>query len=702
MSGIDFLVKNIFKEGDASLQSPKNYLIKTLFSDQPKITESESLINTYNNTLENIKILNSIFLIYFQEHFKNTGCPDLVLNTLWVIFCISKNKLKNQQIENNSKKLIGSLFAKLNIFFNLENSTNYFKTYFNIHYSCMQSRDSNQNGLFPNNKSEADSDKIYYSNFQEKQFFDEIFSKIFKLNSVLDKDLDENYLNSVLNIPNISENAPIEKEEILNLSLFDTNEITIEKNENRLNYKNLLDLGLNEENQLKINISEQNLNENKQDIFTDLKEVNNYGSSSKYLEDSENKNLKQEKFRKFSIKNLNLNNSLINKLNEENDWNIENANLLFKNLNSSLKIMKSKNKITDYDFARILNILTKFYNRNFFSNSDLDDLLVYQNINLDKFLECSRNISPLSNTNSSYTCIEAFNNYFFTSKEQKTERPKQSKIENDKYSQFIDSLLNYIYIDTNYLIKKYNLKFYCHNNQLENFTYCSIYDNFYENFIKKNDFLYIEINKIKSSYDKNIFLKLIDDYISQIFLKFANESQLKEEEQKIEMNDKEKINDMKLILTFSFSEYYYRFGFDLQYFENLFLLAYYIYLNLLLIGRPNQDEFIHNYIKTINLYPYANYSLLFFHIENLNKLNYSSSINRIVKSFNNLLVSMALISKNSYLYKKVLLYKENEKVETKLEDISIQVNRAKEKDPKAYLYQEFKEKKIKVKNIFNL
>lgn len=685
MSGIDYIIKNIKRTEDGHALSPKNSIIRSQLTENQILTDTEYLLNSYNNTLDNVKTLNSIYLIYFQEHFKSTGCPDLVLKSLWVIFCIAKNIFKNEKTnKDNFKMLIDSLFAKLNVFFNLENSTNYFKTYFNNQYPFLQNRGSNQNAVFPLLSQEANLNQIYYLTLHEKEFFDEIFSKIFKLNSVLDQELNENYLDSVLKtqINAINESAAeAQKEELFNISVFDTNEITIEKSENRQMNKNILELTLNEENQIRNHFTQQSsLVDNKQDL-TDL-----------------NNEFKNNQFKAFPFKNLNISSSLFSRLNEDNDWNIQNANLIFQRISRNSKTMKSSHKITDYDYARILIILTKFYNKNLFIiDNNIDDLLVYDNINLDKFLEPFRNISPLSNTNSSQTCIQTQSNYFFTSKEFKADTPKQASLENQKYHDFIFSLTDYQYNDTHYFIKKYNLKFYFQNNQLEDFYYCSIYENFYENYLKKNDYLYKEIDKIKSSYDKNIFLKLIDDYISKIFIKFAQDSQLKQEEQNTEMNT-ENLICLKLMKVYSFSEYYLRFGFDLQFFENLYIISYYIYLNLMLIEKPNCDECIYNYIKTINNYRNVDFSLIFFLLDNLNKLNYSISIKRILKNFNNLIVSLALVSKDSCLLKKAKHIKAKENIEIKLEEISN--THKKEKDANALLYQQYKEKKIKVKNNF--
>ena len=682
MSGIDFIIKNIKRNKEGQSLSPKNSILGSVLSNKQILTDSESLINSYNNTLENIKILNSMFLVYFQEQFKNTGCPDLILKSLWVIFCIAKNRFKNEAGNDHNKMLIDFLFAKLNVFFNLENSTNYFKTYFNNHYSFLQIRDSNQNDYFPVNQSEADLNQIYYLNLQEKEFFDEIFFRIFRLNSVLDIELNDNYLDSVLKMPIVIENpAEAQKEELFNISVFDTNEITIEKNENRQMHKNLLDLSLNEEIQIRNDFTQQSFVDNKQDLTDPNKGKNN-------------------QLRAFHFKSMNFTSPLINRLSEDNDWNIENANLIFQRIIQNSKTMESSHKITDYDYARISIILTNFYNKNFFNNNNynnLDDMLIYDNINLDKFLELPRNISPLSNTNSSYTCIGRLSNYFFTSNEPKTATPKQTLIENDKYNNFVESLSNYMYNDTHYFIKKYKLKYHFENNRIEDFYYCSIYENFYENYLKKNEYLYKEIDKIKSSYDKNKFLKLIDDYISKIFIKFTHDSQVKEEEQNIEMNQ-ENLKNPKTSKVFWFSEFYNKFGFDLQFFENLFIIAYYIYLNLLLVGKPNCDECIYNYIKTINHYKNVDYSLIFFHLENLNKLNYSSSIKRILKNFNNLTVSLALVSKDSFLLKKAIHIKAKENIAMKIEEISKPIKR--EKDANTSIYQQFRENKLKVKSLF--
>lgn len=669
MSGIDLIIKNNPKKDGESLSSRENILINKLNSDKEILTESESLINSYNNTLENIKFLHTVYLIYFQQHFKITGCPDLVLKSLWVIFCVAKKRFKNEQTD---KRLIHFLFAKLNLFFNLENSSNYFKTYLNADHSSLQNWNSNRNSLIAQNLPETAFSHTYYSNLQEKEFFDDVFFKIFKLNSVLDKELNENYLDSVLKISIINENLNIasQKEEIFNISVFDTNEITIEKNENRQENKFLIDLTLNEE-------EDHTKNDNTKQSFVDSKQ------------DSADLN-KVKHNRVFPFKNLNITSSLINRLNEDNDWTFENINILNR---KNSKNLKTPYKITDFDYSRILVILTKFYNKYFLNKGDLDELLIYENINLDKFLESCRNLSPLSNSNSTQTCIENFPNYFFTPKEEKIETPKQASNQNNKYNCFIESLSNYYYNDTYYLIKKYKLKFYFQTNQLEDFCYCSIYENFYEKFLKKNDYLYKEIDKIKSSYDKNIFLKLIDDYISSLLINFRKESQLKEKEQNIE-KDKEINKDPKMLKIFSFSEFYERFGFDLQFFENLFIIAYFIYLNLLLVEKPNMDECIYSYIKSINSYQNVNYSLIFSQIENLNKLNYSSSIKKILKNFNNLIVSLVLVSKDSFLHKKAIQMNAKEKITLKLEEIlKPDIN---EKEANYLLYQEFKEKNIKV------
>jgi len=681
MSGIDFIVKNIKRTIDEQGLFTNNSTIRLLISENQILTNSDSLLNSYINTLENIKILNTMYLIYFQEHFKNTGCPDLVLKSLWVILSIAKNILNNHQLrKDNYKMLIDFLLAKLNVFFNLENSTNFFKSYFNNHYFYLKLGNSNQNSFFPFNQSETDTNQIYYSNTQEKEFFDEIFSKIFKLNSVLDKELNECYLDSAIKTSIINENASFsQKEELFNISVFDTNEVTIEKNQNRLMNKNNFDLSLNEENPIKNKFTQQSFVDNKHEL-TDPNQV------------------KQNLFRQFPFKNLNISSSFISRLNEDNEWNLDNA-LIFERISRDSKKLKSSYKITDYDYAKILTILTNFYNKNFFKNSELDDLLIYENINLDKFLELYRNISPVSKTNSSYSCGETVSNYFFTTKEPIIETPKQALIEKERYNNFIECLSTYMYTDSHYFIKKYNLKFCFQNNKIEDFYYCSIYENFYQNYLKKNDYLYKEIDKIKSSYDKNLFLKLIDDYISKIFIKetHPHQSQLKEEEENIEIN-KEKLQNSKLLKVFSFSEYYHRFGFDLQFFQNLFIISYYIYLNLLLIGKPNCDEFIYNYIKTINLYQNVNYSLMFFQLENLNKLNYSSSIKRIFKNYKDLIISLALVSKDSFLLKEAMHMKAKESIAIKFEEISKQIK--KEKDANALLNQDIREKKIKVKKYF--
>lgn len=691
MSGIDFLVKNINEQENSSWKSLNISVFKNLRGENKLLIDTESLLNSYNQTLENVKILNSIYLIYFHGHFKKTGCSDLLLKTLWIMFIISKNKFQNDQIiEKNCKILIDFLFAKLNIFFGLETYSNYYKTYFMIHYCFLVEKISSTKN-FSNTKLTNQLNQVYFFNEQQKEFFDELFSKIFIINSLLDQNFkEEDYLDFIFQNPqiNIEANSVIQKEEELipNISIFDTNEMTLEKTENNISKKYIFDLSLNEDNGSKIEINLHPLKDN-----NDLKQCIGLGKGPLEIE---NINKTHDQSEVYFFNNLN-NNLLIKGIN--NKCNVENNNLLFDGINKFTIKLESTNKITELDYSKILYLLTKFYKKNLFSENEIDELLIYDNINLDKYLESSKIISPLSNNNSSHSCPKPFGNYFFISKEERIETPYQNTNEYDKYNQFIENLSSYLFIDTYYLIKKYELNLYFQNNQLEDFSYCLIYQTFYDKFLKKNKCLYRDIDKIKSSYDKNIFFKLVDDYLSIIFIKYKKEIQKKEEEDPIIESNKENNKTQTQINTFSFSEFYLKFGFDIQFFENMFIIAYFLYLNLLLVGKPNLDEIIYNFIKTINHYQNVNYNLLFFHIDNLIKLNYSSSIKRIFKNLNNLIVSLALVSKDSCLLKKALVKKVKESIEIKQRDISCTNNNdKKEKDFNSLPHKEIDEKKIKV------
>ncbi len=659
MSGIDLILMKKNIENQAEIFADKEKLIFEILNKN-LIQDQQIMFKNYNFVLENVKIINTIFLIFFEKTFKTTGCPDLVLKSVWIIFCIVKKTLKSQQANiknlNYDKILIDLIYAKLNLFFELEDSTNYFKNYFYL---------SKEGNL-----SKKEDSSIYNIN-KEKKLLDIIFNKIFKLNSVLDFEMNKNYFDLILSIKNHKENINQIRIEDITSSLNDTCESIFIKNKFFKNNIYKIELPLNEEEDLNIqNLQSKNIQQTYSKIkcFVDKNIKKNIYSSC--ITKS------QTKLNYFNIfpNTNNANLTFNNRLNHSSISNIENIEMLsLKDFpkeieierntaidNNCFKNSRNKFKIIDFDYARILLILRKFYTQNYLEG-DLDDLYIYENINLDKFLDYSRNARLLSNSNSSNSFQEFKLNHIQSHDKTRKRHSLNNYSINAKYNQFIQTLNDYNYNDINYFIKKYNLKFYYKNINAEEFTYCSIYDNFYYNFLQKNEFLKKNINQIKSSFDKNIFLKILDDFISKGFLKFirqklSNESNKQYLEE--EINNKNSGNS-KHLKHFSFSEYFYSFGFDKDFFDNLFIVSYYIYLNLLLIENSHFDDFILNFINNLTKFKNVHFHIIFYIIDNLNKVNYSSPINRILKNLNNLIISLAILKRDSYMYKNILNRKEN-------------------------------------------
>jgi len=701
---MSFLLNDI-KGLKEQINTLKKKPIDLMLINSPIISDQEIIINDYNYTIENVKLVNTIYLFFFEAHFKCSGCPDLVLKLIWTILCITKKALKKEEKEKiRDVKLIDLIFSKLNTFFNLEIYTNFHNKYFNPKYPCLL---RNEISFSKNSNSSINSSQLGFPNLfkKEKEFLDYLFSKIFKLNSLLDIEANDYYFDAILKFLNsdkidINNNQP-DKNFIE--SLFNSNDFIIQN-------KNI-DLPLNEEENIKVDYF---LNKN-DEIF---KHQINSNKDGKFINFYDNQNeINRKSIKIFPHTNMNSINDYFGtggSYFKSNLWNIENAGFFLKNIddkeltsnltkcNKEIEAynLTSNFQIIHYDFARILKILTNFYNKSFELKNELDDLIVYENINLEKFIESSKESFSKSNTDSNNNFIESIQNNTDNRIHQQHSKIQETySVEFDNYNQFIESLNNYNYTDTHYFIKKYNLKFDLQYHKIEDFNYFTIYENFYQNFLRKNEYLSQHTNSIKSSYDKNIFFKLIDDFISQIFIKTVNTKEIQELKSQVAKNTKN-FENSQILKKYSFTEYYNIFGFDGDFFENLFIIAYFLYLSLLLIGKPNSDDCIYSYTNTICLYKNINFSLIFYQIDNINKLNYSSSIKRIIKNFNNLIVSLALIKKNSYFYKQAKKLQSKKNNNLKKEE-KLQSNKNREKFY-SVIYEDFKEKQIKVNFIFNL
>lgn len=280
--------------------------------------------------------------------------------------------------------------------------------------------------------------------------------------------------------------------------------------------------------------------------------------------------------------------------------------------------------------------------------SKYNDALKDQNSVKENELFSKKRKTPASYSSNEFTeasCLEKEITSSVTNGDSKTTpeyKPQDKALtsqfftEDERISHFFDEIQQISNYDIPLVLKNYSCKINLYGNKYEDYDLEKITMTYYKNFIKKIKILSQYLSIKKSSLEKNILLRFLEDFIRFVFLPFFNETPTckKKFESNCRLLGKYKEN-----------------GFDLEFFENIYSIAFFVSLKFCLIDESNSSQLLLSFVSNINKLNKFDYFLVFYLLDKMEKLNYPNTIKKFLSQFNSMLINLSLFKRNSKIHK---------------------------------------------------